>query len=168
MTLSLNSPQDPVRFTKNTSKQGGRASLAALYHPGASSNAMFDRSARGAAFAEPVYTSRMLSPCSGQAGGPTSSSHFRVIRTVYGQVGHRSLSSRVPCLGLAVFADPEIRGSGVRRLNVAASTLYRNLPGGRSAVAIGNSPACGPRWCVGQRVGAGTVRKPHVGVRQFN
>jgi hypothetical protein len=46
-------------------------------------------------------TSFRSSPCVGQAGGPTSSSHFRVIRTVYGQIGHCSFRSRVPCFVLA-------------------------------------------------------------------
>jgi predicted transcriptional regulator len=36
----------------------------------------------------------------------------------------------------ALLTDPEITVEAVaKRLNVAASTLYRHLPGGRSAVA---------------------------------
>jgi DNA invertase Pin-like site-specific DNA recombinase len=38
----------------------------------------------------------------------------------------------------ALLADPEITVEAVaKRLNVAASTLYRHLPGGRSTVAAG-------------------------------
>jgi hypothetical protein len=38
----------------------------------------------------------------------------------------------------ALLADPEITVEAVaKRMNVAASTLYRHLPGGRSNVAVG-------------------------------
>ncbi len=38
----------------------------------------------------------------------------------------------------ALLADPEITVESVaKRLNVAASTLYRHLPGGRGAVTAG-------------------------------
>jgi DNA invertase Pin-like site-specific DNA recombinase len=49
-----------------------------------------------------------------------------------------SLSSKDLAHAKALLADPEITvGAVANRLNVAASTLYRHLPGGRAAVAAG-------------------------------
>jgi DNA invertase Pin-like site-specific DNA recombinase len=59
---------------------------------------------------------------------------------IRGRKGGRppSLSSKDLAHAKALLADPEITVEAVaKRLNVAASTLYRHLPGGRSTVAAG-------------------------------
>jgi DNA invertase Pin-like site-specific DNA recombinase len=49
-----------------------------------------------------------------------------------------SMSAKDVAHARALLADPEITVEEVaKRLNVAASTLYRHMPGGRSAVAAG-------------------------------